>query len=171
MSEDGGNDRALLVAMPSRHLDSAAERCRSHGSVVLPAGGPGELDDARPTARVLLIATDDEGQSEPAATWAAEFHERVSHRQGDPWPDGLPPTWVDEHPTDPTRDAPPIDPDDEDDDAADPDRVGPQAFFRVRALEPLSRSAWVFANEVVAKQRRGGRTFVPRVPILVELPD
>lgn len=176
MSEGEGNDRALLVAMPLRHLESAAERCRRDGSVVVPAGGPGGLDDVPPSSRVLVIATDTDGEDVPAATWAAAFQERVSHQEGEPWPAGLPPTWIDEHPEQVAvpSEAPPADADDDEDEddgeGLDPEGVGPQAFFRVRGLERLRRSEWVFANEVVPKQQRGGRTFVPRVPTLVTLP-
>jgi len=169
VGEGDGTDQALLVAMPLRHLESAADRCRRDGSVVLPAGGPGELDDVPPSVLVLVIPTDTDGKEASAATWAATFEARVSHRDGEPWPAGLPPTWVDEHPEAQPREAPPTDADD-DDDGPDPERVGPQSFFRVRDLERLPRSEWVFSNEVVPKQQRGGRTFVPRVPTLVRLP-
>jgi hypothetical protein len=121
-----------------------------------------------------MIATDTDDREVPAATWAAAFQGRVSHQEDEPWPAGLPPTWVDEHPAQITvpREPPPSDDDDDDDDdeGLDPEGVGPQAFFRVSGLERLPRSEWVFANEVVPKQQRGGRTFVPRVPTLVTLP-
>jgi hypothetical protein len=175
VSEGEGNDRALLVAMPLRHLESAADLCRRDGSVVLPAGGPGGLHDMPPSSRVLVIPTDTGVEEVPAATWAATFEGRVGHREGEPWPRGLPPTWVDEHPdqvTVPREPPPPEDEDDDDDDdGLDPEGVGPQAFFRVRGLERLPRTEWVFANEVVPKQQRGGRTFVPRVPTIVTLPS
>jgi hypothetical protein len=169
VSEGEGNERALLVAMPLRHLESGAELCRRDGSVVLPAGGPGGLDDVPPSSRVLLIPTDT-GEEAPAASWAAAFQGRVGHQEGEPWPAGLPPTWVDEHPEQVMVPREPPPPEDDDDDDLDPEGVGPQAFFRVRGLERLPRTEWVFANEVVPKQQRGGRTFVPRVPTLVTLP-
>jgi len=168
VSEGATNERALLVAMPRRHLESAAERCRRDGSAVLPAGGPGELDDVPRPSRVLMIAIDTDNQEVPAATRAAAFQGRVSHQEGEPWPAGLPPTWVDEHPVARRREARFPDAD-EDDDGPDHERVGPQAFFRVRGLEPLPRSEWVFANEVVQSSSAAVARF-PRVPTLVTLP-
>ena len=44
----------------------------------------------------------------------------------------------------------------------DEDAVGPQSFFRVSGLSPLPRAEWVFANELVPKQQRRGRAFIPR---------
>jgi hypothetical protein len=41
----------------------------------------------------------------------------------------------------------------------------------VSGLGPLPREEWVFANELVPKQRRGGRTFEPHAPVLVARPD
>ena len=44
-------------------------------------------------------------------------------------------------------------------------------FIATETLTPLDRREWVFANEVVPKQQRGARSFVPMTPTLVRLPD
>lgn len=167
------NDRALLIAMPSRHLEAARATCDEAGAVTLPAGGPGDLDDAHDGLTVLVIATDAGDAEVPAATWRAVFEGRVPHSPGDPWPQGLPDTWTEEHPWSGAVEAPPPpDRDHEDDDEEDDeDLVGPQSFFRVRALAPSPRGEWVYANELVPKQQRGGRTFVPRTPHLIRFVD
>jgi hypothetical protein len=176
-------ERALLVAMPRRHLEPAKERCEAEGAAVLPAGGPGDLDVAPTGTAVLLIATDAGGAEIPAATWRGRFEGRVAYSSGDPFPTGLPETWLEEHAgstaTPASAAPPPADPtvegsdlDDEDDDEPDDDEaVGPQSFFRVSDLAPMSRSEWIFSNELVPKQERGGRAFVPRTPRLIALPD
>jgi hypothetical protein len=179
LSENDDAGRILLVAMPLRHLEAAREIADQAGSVVLPAGGPGDLDATALGTHVLVIVTEPGDARVPAATWSAAFGGRVDHDAGDPWPEGLPPTWLDEHghrgerddatprPEKP-HDAADADDDEEKDDEADV--VGPQSFFRVSGLRPLPQSEWVFANELVPKQRRRGRTFVPRVPVLVAAP-
>ncbi len=177
MSAHAGNDRALLVAMPARHLEAALLVCDEAGAVTLPAGGPGDLDDAIDGLTVLVIVTEAGEVEVPAATWRAVFEARVPHRPGDAWPQGLPVTWIEEHGE---ADVPPIDPvpgpndeedDDDDDDEDDENLVGPQSFFRVRALVPSPKHEWVHANELVPKQQRGGRTFVPRTPRLIRFVD
>jgi peptidoglycan hydrolase-like protein with peptidoglycan-binding domain len=166
------NDRALLVAMPLRHLDAADA---SEGpTVTLPAGGPGDLDDTPPGTPVLVIATEAGDAEVPAATWSATFQGRVRYEPGSPWPPDVPPTWVEEHPAPEPPTADVVHPDedeDEDDDEEDDEAVGPQSFFRISGLARVPRSDWVFANELVPKQERGGRTFVPRAPRLIARPD
>jgi len=169
----------LVVAMPLRHLEAAQVECEQTGTATLPVGGPGDLDDARPGATVLVIATEAGDTEVPAATWRGLFEGRVPHEPGDPWPDGLPSTWREEHaaPDHRTPNAEPLvasaedDEDDDDDDDDDDERVGPQAFFRVRELAPAPRGDWIHANELVPKQHRGGRTFVPRTPTLIRFID
>jgi hypothetical protein len=176
VSAHEGNDRALLVAMPARHLEAARLVCDEAGVVTLPAGGPGDLDDAADGLTVLVIVTEAGEAEVPAATWRAVFEARVPHRPGDPWPQGLPATWIEEHgegEAPPMEPVPPPDDDDDDDDDDDEgeDLVGPQSFFRVRALVPSPKNEWVHANELVPKQQRGGRTFVPRTPRLIRFVD
>jgi hypothetical protein len=168
-------DRALLMAVPLRHLESATPELAT-----LPAGGPGDLDAAAEGLTVVLMATEAGDAEVPAATWRATFVRRVAHEPGTPWPDGVPPTWADEHdvraPTEDSSPPPAVPrPDDEDDDDWDDDDDEEeelvQAFLEVSALEPLPRDEWVFANELVGKQARRGRSYLPRVPTLVSLPD
>lgn len=174
---DGRDDRALLVAMPLRHLEAARALTETGGVVTLPAGGPGDLDETTLGVPVLIIATDAGDQHVPAATWTARFEGRVPHSPSEPWPDGLPWTWLQEHgvrPAPPEVADPPDDHDDdeepEDDEEPDDEAAGPQSFFRVTGVSALERSEWVFANELVPKQQRGGRTFVPRQPRLITPP-
>jgi len=169
-------ERALLVGMPLVHLRSAAEICERHGRVVLPAGGPGDLDRASPGALVLLMDTSVEEDAASAATWAARFVGRLAFDLDDPLPSLAPPSWIEEHEADlrGARDArsavEPGDADADDEDEDDDEAIGPQAFFVVEDLRELPMQEWVFTNELVGKQRRGGRTFFPRVPTLVRPP-
>jgi len=174
------DEHALLIAIPLRHLEAALENPGER--VVLPAGGPGDLDTTAPGAPVLVMPTDEADTEISAATWRATFVRRVAYEPGSPWPDGLPATWIAEHaaPTPEPEPAPAPagsddadDLDDEDEDAweDDEDDFGPQSFLEVVELRPLPRQEWLFANELVGKQARGGRYFRPRVPTLVELPD
>lgn len=174
-------ERALLVGMPSAHLRSALEVCERHGRVVLPAGGPGDLDRTATGALVLLMDTGADEDSASAATWAARYVGRLAFDLEDPTPAMLPPSWIEEHEADlrAARDArtseaadpsaPEGDDDDEEADDED-DAIGPQAFFVVEDLHELPMQEWVFTNELVGKQARGGRTFFPRVPTLVRQP-
>ena len=170
------DERALLIAIPLRHLESAATA--KDATVILPAGGPGDLDAVSPGMPVIVMATE-AGESEvPAATWQATFVRRVEYELGKPWPDGLPATWIDEHrPMAPasgsaTSIAGDPDADDwDDDDDSDDDEAGPQSFLEVSQLRALPRDGWLFANELVRKQARRGRSFRPQVPTIVNLPD
>jgi hypothetical protein len=167
--DETGIPTALVAGMPRRHLDSAAETCRIHGRVAIPAGSPGDLDSATPGIEVLVIVT---GSDEvPAATWRAAFVRRVEAPPGEV-PHLVPPTWVEERATAPEGpgSTPHRDPDVADEADDDEDGPGPQSFFEVEGLEELPKHAWVFANELVGKQQRGGRVFVPRAPRLVRRP-
>ena len=93
------DERALLMAVPLRHLESLA--ALGGGSALLPAGGVGDLDAASPGMPVFVMATDAGDAEVPAATWRATFVARLPYEPGSPWPDGLPPTWVEEHPSRP----------------------------------------------------------------------
>jgi len=160
-----GQDLALVVALPARHLASAAEICGTQGSVILPAGGPGDLDAAPAGVRVLVIVSDDPDRA-PGAGWEARFAERVD---ADPssWPEGVPPTWAAERAAAPS--VPPPASDREEDDEDDDDGPGPQSFLRVTDLVPLPPERWIHANELVPKQSREGRTFLPRTPRLIRV--
>jgi hypothetical protein len=174
------DERALLIAIPLRHLESLS--VAADDPVLLPAGGPGDLDAAPAGTPVFVMATDAGEAEVPAATWRATYLGRPAYEPGSPWPSGLPATWVEEHRPDPEplpdgdarltaygNDAD----DDEDLDGWDDeeDGPGPQAFLSVTGLERLPRDSWLFTNELVRKQARRGRSFRPRVPTLVDLPD
>ena len=88
------------MGMPLVHLRSAAEICERHGRVVLPAGGPGDLDRTAPGATVLLMASDAGDDEVAAATWSARFVGRVHYEPGDPLPTMLPASWVATHAAD-----------------------------------------------------------------------
>ena len=175
LSNTQGTGRALVVAMPLRHLEAARAYCEQEGTATLPAGGPGELDDAPLGTTVLIIATEAGATEVPAATWRAVLEGRVPHQPGDPLPDGLPDPWVEEHvgsqaviASEGLHDGV-LDEDEEEED--EEEGIGPQAFFRIRELAPSPRDRWVYANELVPKQQRGGRSFRPRTPRLVTLVD
>lgn len=161
MDTETTDERVLVAGLPSRHLDGAVEICRLAGRVVLPAGSPGDLDVAPPGTTVLLMISGHDAV--PAATWRATLVRRIE-APDDRLPDGLPPTWLEDRlaadMTSPATD----DDDDEQDDA------GPQSYFEVERLEALPKEGWVFANELVRKQERGGRAFFPRAPRLIRPP-
>lgn len=177
-STDAETDRALLVAMPLRHLLGARAVQEVQGFAVMPAGGPGALDETPMHTAVLFIALDTGEAQLPAATWGAAFAGRVPHDPEDAWPDALPPSWLDEHPlaveltatTGSGNRGDGSDSEEGNDDEDDDDVMGPQSFFRVSALAPLPRSEWVFTNELVPKQQRRGRSFLPRTPTLISRP-
>ena len=127
--QDGAEPQVLVVGFPRRHLSAAVAVARAEGRVTIPAGGPGDLDRAVPGTEVLLIVTGPE--EVPAATWHARFVTRIEPEAGS-LPEGLPPTWAEEHGAalvgaTPGREA------GEDDEEDEEDGVGPQAFFEVRA--------------------------------------
>ena len=163
---------ALFVAMPERHLLSASEV--PGGEVVLPLGRLGDVPRAAAGCPVYCVALDDDGHAQPAATWRATFVGWRTPGPDDDDPAGLPPTWLEDRAADAADPAGRSDvagtADLEDEDDDDPD--GPrQVFVTVAGLAPLERREWVFGNEVVPKQRRGARSFVPMTPTLARLPD
>ena len=173
---DDRDERAVLMAVPLRHLRASTDAAGGAAHVVvLPAGGLGDLADAPSGLPVLVIATDAGDTEVTAATWRATIVGQVPYRQGDPWPEGIPATWADEHPV-PEHRAAPVgeddldDLDDWDDEDEDEDDLV-QTFLAVSGLAPLPRDEWIFANELVGKQARRGRSFRPRVPTIVSLPD
>jgi hypothetical protein len=167
------DDRALLIAIPERHLESVSALV--DGPVVLPAGGVGDLDTASAGMPVLVMATDAADGDVPAVTWRATFLARVPYEPGAPWPEGLPAPWVEEHPPLDGDDEPVLaddeDDEDEDEDDDEDEDVGSQTFLAVDGLERLPRDSWLFTNELVRKQARRGRSFRPRIPTMVDVPD
>ena len=181
MPEPPDDRFAILAAVPLRHLRSGLEVCAEHGRVALPAAGRADLADAGPGDAVYLYAYQVGDRPVPAATWRGELVRVVETEDGEhPEPDLTPPTWREERVADdivPDRDREPTDDaaadedpsTDDDDDLAG---VGPtKVFLEVEGLRELDRSAWVFTNELVRKQDRGARTFVPLAPVRVLLPD
>jgi hypothetical protein len=152
----------LLAGLPSRHLEGAVEICRADGRVVLPAGSPGDLDLAPPGTEVLLMISGEDAV--PAATWRATLVRRIEPSD-DGYPDRLPPTWLEDR-------LAAFDVRSSDDVEVEQDEgdVGPQTYFEVERLEPIPQQDWVFANELVRKQERGGRAFFPRAPRLIRTP-
>jgi hypothetical protein len=182
---DAGDEFALLAAVPLRHLRSGLEVCAARGRVGLPATGRGDLDDASPGEAVYLYAYQVGERPLPAATWRARFVAAVDAVDGDhPDPDLSPPTWREERTTPAPiagtpgsgeagtidRNAGADDPDpDPDEDLAG---VGPpEVFLEVEELQELDKRDWLFTNELVPKQERGARAFVPITPVRVRLPE
>ncbi len=169
---------AILAAVPLRHLRSGLEVCAGYGRVALPAAGRADLAAALPGDAVYLYAYQVGGRPVPAATWRGELVRVVEAEDGGhPVPDLTPPTWREERVAgDIATDAEPepIGDDAADDDSADDDLVGAgptEVFLEVVALRELDRREWMFTNELVPKQDRGARTFVPLAPMRVLLPD
>lgn len=169
------SDQALLLACPSADLDGAAIVAATCGLALLPAGGVGDLERCTPLIPLYLVAIGEEGP-QPAATWSARLLGSLSLVDPEPV-DLLPPTWRERHADayararsthhDGHRPAGAEDDDEEDgEDGEDPR----QLFIPVRGLAPMVQSEWLFTNELVPKQARGGRRFAPRVPTLVQLP-
>jgi hypothetical protein len=171
-------DTALFLAMPERHLSSAAALGRTQ--VVLPLGRLGDVAKAPIGCPVYCVTLDDDGVAAPAATWRATLAGWAEPQPGDDdgEPEGLPPTWLADRATDAERtarradmeDAADDDPDEDGGHDDDPERPR-QVFVSVEGLRALEPREWVFGNEVVSKQRRGARSFVPMTPTLVRLPD
>jgi hypothetical protein len=165
------SERVLLVGMPLRHLIEAARICASRGAVVLPAGGAGDLGSAAPGTEVLFIASEAGEREVPAATWRAELIGTVTAVPGT-FPDDLPTGWVEErqvarHPAP----AVPRSPFGDREDDEPPNTDAEQSYFEVRSLTELPKTAWIFVNELVPKQERGGRSYFPRTPRLVDRPS
>jgi hypothetical protein len=157
--------------MPLRYLVEARRICEVAGSSVLPAGAPGDLDRTAAGTEVLFVVTRAGEQDPPAATWAARFVGTVTAVAA-AYPDGLPPSWLEDHRA--PRVAPdpvprsPFGDDETDERSSD---AGEQRYFEVESIAELPNAAWVFVNELVPKQERGGRTYLPRAPRLVERPS
>jgi hypothetical protein len=171
---------AILAAVPLRHLRSGLEVCADRGRVALPAAGRSDLEAALPGDAVYLYAYQVGDRPVPAATWRGELVRVVEAQDGEhPEPDLTPPTWREERVAGHIATDPEPTDDDHDDQAAndpadDDDLVGAgptEVFLEVRALRELDRREWLFTNELVRKQDRGARTFVPLAPVRVRLPD
>ena len=181
------DDVALFVAMPGRHLRSASA-LRTHDHVAFPAGRLGDLRRADPGVPIYFVELDEDDVAAPAATWRGSLL-TWTEADDEGRPVGglpVPPTWLAEReaadlggadthlPALDDREAiddEEVEEDEEDDpwDPDDPERPM-QVFLEVAELTELPPAAWVFTNEVVPKQQRGSRYFVPMAPRLVHLP-
>ena len=165
----------LVLSCPSEDLASAAMVISRHGLALLPAGGEGDLGRAAGIQQIYIVEID-VGGPRSAATWCADLGVSVPLVSPDP-ADMLPPSWVTRHPDAYSRSREVNDAHHSDgpteaelwDDDDEPSPV--QVFVPVTNLRTLPRSEWVFTNELVRKQLRGGRRFAPRVPTLVTLPE
>jgi hypothetical protein len=169
--------RALLAAVPRRHLASALIVQQRRGRVALPALEVGDLRNADPGTDVYLYAHGEDGRQLPAATWRARLLRWAPAEPDGRYPDDgdlVPPSLVEEMrvareviasaPQDHVTTA-----DGERDRLAEGEAAG--AYFEVEGLEELPKRDWLFTNELVSKGDRGARYFMPRVPVLVRLPD
>lgn len=171
-------DRALLAAVPRRHLESALAVQQRRGHVALPALEVGDLRVAEPGTEVYLYAHGEDGRQLPAATWRARLRRWAPAEPDGRHPDDgdlVPPSLVEEmrvareviasgsqEPVTTAGGEP------------EPLLVGDEsagAYFEVEGLEELPKRDWLFTNELVSKGDRGARYFMPRVPVLVRLPD
>jgi hypothetical protein len=188
MGYSAGEDPAtvLLLACPKTDLEAAHALCLERGCAEFPAGGGGDLRIA-PFGTWLFIVDvdlDDEDSPRPAARWRAQLGGKLP-LDAEQFYALLPSTWMARHPEAyeraraSTRRT--------DDDGSKPDRwerqweldgepvpeeeaTDTQVFLPVSELESLSPAEWIFTNEVVPKQARRGRRFLPRTPTLVQLP-
>lgn len=171
-------DRALLAAVPRRHLESGLSVQRRRGRVALPALAVGDLRVAEPGTDVYIYAHADDGRQPPAATWRARLRRWASAEPDGRHPydgDLVPPSLVEE-----MRVAREViassaeaagtrgrgEPE-----QLPADGEGAGAYFEVEGLEELPKREWLFTNELVSKQERGSRYFMPSAPVLVRLPD
>ena len=168
-SEETLDDLALVVSCPTEDLEALVAVLRQNPIALLPVGGVGELGRAAGVTTLLMVEIGPDGAL-PTIRW------RGSVGDATPVADPaalLPATWAARHPhayAD-SRTPPPAAEGEWDEDRWDDDEKRVQVFLPLTALERLAKDRWVFANELVSKQHRAGRTFAPRVPALVSLPD
>jgi len=169
-----GASSCLVLSCPSEDLASAAEVITAHGLALLPAGGEGDLGRAVGLHLLYIVEISDDGPRS-AVTWCADLGDSVPLSSPDPV-DVLPPSWVARHPDAYSRSrTPDVRGSDHPTEAElwdDEDEPSPtQVFVPVTNLRSLPREQWIFTNELVRKQQRGGRRFAPRVPTMVALPE
>lgn len=169
-------ENALLVAVALRHLESGRDVDAQRGSVALPILDTGEAAGAPSGTAVLIYASEAGDRKVPAATWRATLvrwtaaTESGEHPAGD---DLLPQTVIEdrdrpnaqpvvEEPERDLGDEPDPDPEDEAGDTA--------GFLEVTELVELPKRDWIATNELVPKQERRARYFMPRGSRLVRLP-
>ena len=163
---------ALLFACPAEDIAAAATTNGELGMALLPAGGAGDLEQCTLQTPLYLVEIAAEGVR-PSVTWQATLLGSVSLVNPDP-SRLLPSTWTERHAHAyaqargfETMSVESDGEDDEDDEGLELRQV----FIPVTNIEALPQSEWLFTNELVPKQARGGRRFAPRVPTLVHLPE
>ncbi|MEX0755498.1 MAG: hypothetical protein WD556_10355 [Actinomycetota bacterium] len=181
--------QALLIAAALRHLESGSAVFARHGRVAIPVSAPGDVRLTAAGTPVLIYASEGDERRVPSVTWRATFAGWVAAADGThPTNEQLvPPTVIEER----DRADADRDPDASAETTVDP-AIGPEAgraigdvpdpdpdedvdtpeelFVELVALEQLPTRDWVSTNELVPKQQRGARYFMPREPRLVRLP-
>ncbi len=164
---------ALLLACPADDITAAASVIHEFGMALLPAGGVGDLEQCSLQTPLYLVEIGVEGVR-ASATWHATLLGSVPLSNPDP-SRLLPSTWTQRHAHAyaQARGFVPMTGDSEGDDEEDDDDEPAllQVFIPVMHIETLPKNQWLFTNELVPKQARGGRRFAPRVPTLVHLPE
>lgn len=163
--------QAVVVSCPAEDLAGIGEVLARRQVALMPVGGVGDLGLAAGIADLLIIEVTDDGPR-PAITWRAALGSTtpldVDLREL------LPTSWLQRHPgayersREPTAHEPPTG--DLAWEDADDDPAPVQLFVPLSALEPLPHDCWLFTNELVPKQRRGGRWFAPATPVVVPAP-
>lgn len=165
-------DKALLLSCPSDDLASLLVVIGENGAALVPAGGAGDLEGALGVGTLYLVEVGADGPH-PAAAWRAELRPMTPLTDPDPRA-LLPASWVARHPDAYSMARRPVAVGDNltEDASWDDDEPAPQqVFVPITNLEQLPKHRWLFTNELVPKQQRGGRRFAPRVPTLVQLVD
>ena len=163
---------ALVVSCPTADLLGLQALLRGQPVALLPVGGAGQLGESAGVSRLLLVEITEQGGPLSSIAWSGTLG---THTPLDPDPEPLlPPSWAARHPDayrharQPATSTGPSEAelwDDED------EPTPAQVFLPVTTLEQLPRAAQISCNELVPKQQRGGRTFAPRVPTLVAVPE
>ena len=176
-SNSGDQSKALILACPVQDIRAAAEVENHYGMALLPAGGLGDLETCGLLPRLYLLEILS-ATAAPAATWLAELLASVPLSNPDPGK-LLPSTWQERHPDaysvargllEPSRGGATVEIDPDDFPEAG-ERIRQQVFLPVSGLTSLPKHDWLFTNELVRKQTRRGRTFAPRAPTLITIPD
>jgi hypothetical protein len=169
---------ALVISCPADDLAGVVVVLAQHPVALLPVGGVGQLGRAAGVTELLVVEVGPEGPL-PAVTWRGAL---ASATPLDAELEQLlPASWLRRHPDAYARSrgaaaaASVMDEHDrnqaDDDDEVNDEDVRAQIFLPVTTLAQLPSSQWLFANELVSKQRRQGRRFAPRVPAIVTLPE
>jgi hypothetical protein len=159
--EDAEPARALLVAIARDRLDEARAIEDASGSVAVGVRRTDDLEAVSPGMPVLIYAFEP-GRRVSSVTWCATFAAVVEEAPPGAidLPAGPPPAPEDGGGD--LGDVPDPDPDDDEERAV--------AYVVLRDIAPLPDREHIATNELVPKQQRGARFFMPRDPRLVHLP-